>query len=192
MAFPAIQADAMSVTGTPSPEHIVQFYDAESELVECVASYLSTGFAAGERGVAIATHAHLVAIENRLTREGFDMANARHRGIYVPLNAADMLSKFMQNGRPDAARFCERLTAAINPSGSKRPVRAFGEMVAILWSEGNASAALELETMWNELIAREHFQLLCAYPMPRFRRESARPSYAHVCALHSRLIPALA
>lgn len=174
-------------------DHIVHFYDAESELLDGLADYVGGGFKAGDRVIAIATHAHLAALEERLIGDGHDVGAARARGDYLPLNAAETLSRFMVNGRPHPERFRAAMERVLKPAGAKpRARRAFGEMVAILWAEGNAAAAIELETLWNELIAREKFQLLCAYPMPRFRRESARAAYAHVCALHSRLIPALA
>lgn len=180
----------------PAPhvcEHIVQFYDAESELMDALANYVGTGLRVGERAALIATHAHLRAIEKRLAGDGHDVAAARQQGAYLPLNAAETLSRFMVDGRPDAQRFLATLEPVIRPPGGPpRPLRAFGEMVAILWAEGNEGGALELEGLWNELIAREKFQLFCAYPMPRFRRESARPAYERVCALHTRLIPALA
>jgi hypothetical protein len=47
-------------------------------------------------------------------------------------------------------------------------VRAFGEMVTVLWEEGNAVGAVELEMMGTELgreIAKiSRLTLLCAYP----------------------------
>ena len=46
-----------------------------------------------------------------------------------------------------------------------RRVRAFGEMVALLWSEGNQAAAIRLEELWNELALSQTFCLFCAYSM---------------------------
>jgi hypothetical protein len=35
-----------------------------------------------------------------------------------------------------------------------RPVRAFGEMVSLLWDAGLTDVAIEVEAMWNELGAQ--------------------------------------
>ena len=37
-------------------------------------------------------------------------------------------------------------------------------MVALLWHQGNVAAAIELETLWNDLAEDRRFSLLCAYP----------------------------
>jgi hypothetical protein len=36
---------------------------------------------------------------------------------------------------------------------SGRPVRAYGEMVALLWDAGHLDAAIDVELLWNELLA---------------------------------------
>ena len=43
-------------------------------------------------------------------------------------------------------------------------VRAFGEMVALLWHQGNVAGAIALESLWNDLAEQQRFSLLCAYP----------------------------
>jgi hypothetical protein len=43
-------------------------------------------------------------------------------------------------------------------------VRVFGEMVALLWADGDRNGALVLEELWNDLTRRMSFPLLCAYP----------------------------
>ena len=52
-------------------------------------------------------------------------------------------------------------------------LRAYGEMVDVLWRRGEKSAALRLEELWNELQARRSFTLLCAYAMGKFYKEPA-------------------
>lgn len=50
-------------------------------------------------------------------------------------------------------------------------VRAFGEMVALLWAEGNHGGAIRLEELWNDLQNSHSFALFCAYPMNGFGGE---------------------
>src|SRR5207237_5735004 len=69
-------------------------------------------------------------------------------------------------------------------------VRAFGEMVAVLWREERRAAAIRLEQLWNELGARVPFSLLCAYPIHGFRNGDDDGPFLEVCGEHSRVIPA--
>jgi signal transduction histidine kinase len=100
----------------------------------------------------------------------------------------------MLNGWPDAARFAEvvggviaRVKAASGCEGGH--VAAFGEMVALLWTEDKADAAIRLEQLWNELAETESFSLRCAYPMSGFYREEHGDLLLKVCAEHSAVIP---
>ena len=44
-------------------------------------------------------------------------------------------------------------------------VRAFGEMVGLLWVEGDRAAATRLEEYWNDLLRGAACSLFCAYPI---------------------------
>jgi hypothetical protein len=67
--------------------------------------------------------------------------------------------------RPDPAGFWQAVSPVLRQAAKAgRPVRVFGEMVALLWQAGLTDAAVEVEAMWNELGAQYPFSLLCAYP----------------------------
>jgi hypothetical protein len=72
-------------------------------------------------------------------------------------------------------------------SARGRRVRAFGEMVALLWAQGNAAATVRLEYLWNRVCKLERLPLFCAYPKAGFTQE-ASASLAEICAAHSRII----
>ena len=67
-------------------------------------------------------------------------------------------------------------------------VRAFGEMVAILWKRGHAGATVRLEHLWHEFCQTKAFCLFCAYPRAYFM-QSAEESIAEICLAHSRVVP---
>ena len=71
-----------------------------------------------------------------------------------------------------------------------RRVRAFGEMVALLWAQGNQAGAIRLEELWNDLARTHLFSLLCGYPMNAFSRQNDVPPFSEVCTCHSRVLPA--
>ena len=146
-------------------DHIVQFYGQDAELVEKVGDYLLGAVTEGCTAVVIATPGHRRAFAERLADAGVELAAARSRGAYLDLDARDALDRFLVDGRLDGAAF-RRMAGEVMRSAAERgrPVRAYGEMVALLWDSGMVNAAIEVEALWEGL-GREHpFSLFCAYP----------------------------
>jgi hypothetical protein len=106
------------------------------------------------------------------------------------LDAEEMLTKFMGNGWVDDDLFF-RSVADILARATKngRKLRAFGEMVTIMWSKGYYGAAIRLEHLWHRLCAEYSFQLFCAYPKIGFA-ENGSEAIAHICAAHSKILAA--
>lgn len=172
-------------------EHFVQFYEADAVLVEAVADYIGAALGAGEAGIVVATPSHRMDVEARLAARGLDLAAARASGSYVPLDAAETLARFMVDGEPDPDQFVQVVGGIIGRAAEGgRPVRAFGEMVALLAAEGHVEAAIRLEGLWNQLRVHQPFALFCAYPMDRLGGEALAALVGDVCAAHSRVIPA--
>src|SRR5258705_8070147 len=125
-------------TQTGEREHFVQFYEDDAFLEESVAGYIGTGLDRGDGAVVIATREHRISIHKKLKARGIDLAAARAGGQFVALDAADTLAKFMVNGMPDPQRFMQVIGRVVqHVSQGRRRLRAFGEMVAILWAEGH-------------------------------------------------------
>jgi anti-sigma regulatory factor (Ser/Thr protein kinase) len=174
--------------GSADPhDHGVAFYRGEAEVVAEVAAFVAGGLAAGGGAVVVATASHREAIDAALERHGHDAASARADGRYTALDAAETLAEFMSTGGPDAARFEAVIGDVIDGAAADgRPVRVFGEMVALLWDEGNVTGALELESLWNELATGREFSLLCAYPSAALGSASLHDAN-EVCRLHSQV-----
>ena len=176
------------------PSHTVQFYEDDAFLVDKVAQFIGSGLESGNSGVVIATEAHREGIARSLRRRGFDASVTSRKGSYIALDAAATLEQFMVDGRPDKGRFfraIEPLIAQANTAKCVSPrVAVFGEMVALLWTAGNRTAAIELEQFWNELSERASFSLCCGYPMQAFNRAEHRQAFAEICANHVDVIPA--
>jgi anti-sigma regulatory factor (Ser/Thr protein kinase) len=66
-----------------------------------------------------------------------------------------------------------------------RAVRAYGEMVALLWDAGNVLAALELERLWNALRHEVPFSLLCTYPSASVSGPGHVEALQEICHLHT-------
>ncbi|MEO5798258.1 MAG: MEDS domain-containing protein, partial [Gemmatimonadales bacterium] len=145
-------------TASPGSCHIVQLFEDDASLGETVSHFLGAGLAAGEMVLVIATAAHRGAFWRHLTDRTFDLERAQASGLYTELDAGDILAGFMVNGRPDPEKFealVGRRVAALQQARPGVHIRAYGEMVDLLWGDGNPAAALELESLWDELCARQ-------------------------------------
>jgi PAS domain S-box-containing protein len=172
-------------------DHFVQFYKDDGFLVQAVSQYIADGFRGDERALVIATPAHVAAVNASLRAAGLDVAALERTGQYLTRDAADTLAEIMLDGMPDPRRFEKVIGApvAFGTAGHGK-LRAFGEMVALLWSAGNTAAATRLEELWNELGERHVFSLFCAYPMSGFADPKCNRPFLHVCNVHSRVLPA--
>lgn len=65
----------------------------------------------------------------------------------------------------------------------RTPVRAYAEMVDVLWKQGKTEAAVRLEVLWNELASTHVFSLLCGYAIGSFYKQTQQ--YEEVRSLHT-------
>jgi PAS domain S-box-containing protein len=172
-------------------EHFVQFYESEVFLLDSLSEFVGTGLSAGDACIVIATKAHRDSLEERLKAKGLNLAAALTRGEYIALDAVETLATFMVDGSPNSGRFLEVIGGIFTQAGKDRPcIRAFGEMVALLWEEGNQAGAIHLEELWNELARTHSFSLFCAYPMHGFGKAAHSALFSQIGTHHTRVIPA--
>lgn len=182
------------VTKTPqTPEHLlrhsVHFYDRPSSLIDRVCEYVREGLRSGDAAIMICTAEHLASLDACLSARGFDVAALRARGQYVGLDAERVLEQFIVNGRPDRRRFSDIVGGELLRAHATYPrVRAFGEMVALLWAQGRSQAALELEDLWNELLGHHPFSLLCAYSLDVLGKPASLQTVVDIAKLHGKVL----
>lgn len=170
-------------------EHVVQFYDHDGDLARAVGDYLTRGVVGGEVAVVIATEAHRRELEAVMAASGIDTARARRDGTVVWHDARGTLARFMRDGEVDADAFRSvvgNLLREIVETGS--PIRAYGEMVAVLWDDGEVLAAIELEKLWNALARELHFSLWCAYHTQSVAGEEHADALHEVCQQHHAVV----
>ncbi|OBB96494.1 hypothetical protein A5782_05005 [Mycobacterium sp. 852002-40037_SCH5390672] len=161
---------------------MVHVYTDDTHLLETLAGFISHGLSQSESVVVVATAQHLAAISRML-----DPGSRLDAETLVLLDAAEILRKFMREGAPDPAAFEATIGGIVDAAVSGgRPVRVYGEMVAVLWDQGNATGALALEALWNDLAATRQFYLMCAYPSTSFDDGSLQ-ALNSMCQLHSEL-----
>jgi signal transduction histidine kinase/CheY-like chemotaxis protein len=177
---------------TGDQDHAVQFYDGEEFLCEAVARFLGAGLLAGDRLIVFATPMHRQTFAGGLLEKGFDVERARAAGRLIMVDARETLESFMSGGAPDWERFRARVGGLVQCSDTAVAlrVRAYGEMVDLLWRDGNPQAAIRLEEYWNDLGRLHPFSLLCAYVMGNFYKEAHAEEFQRVCATHTQVAPA--
>jgi PAS domain S-box-containing protein len=184
---------AFDLVASPgAPAHLVQFYDDDRALADAVARFVAVGLDAGEPVVLIATESHRDAFTVRLRAAGVDLDDALASGLLVLLDARETLGKFMVDQLPEWSRFQAVVGGALERARAQHDstsVRAFGELVDILWREGYRQAAVLLEEMWNALGKAQSFSILCAYVMGSFYKSSDREAFHQICSAHSHVLP---
>ena len=173
-------------------DHMVQFYDRDDELADGVGPYLAEAIRAGGVTIVIATDAHRQAFAGRLADAGIDpsMAELTATGpALVMLDAGEAADALLVDGRLALHRFDKLIGDLVREAAAGgRPVRAYGEIVAVLWADGHVAAALELETLWNGLGREVDFSLYCAYPRTSIDGEGGVDAFHEVCRLHSGVV----
>ncbi len=184
----AVEAPAYRTT--PPCDHLIQAYTDDAFLARVVGDYIGAGLARRAGVVVIATAEHTRAFTDHLAATGIDVAAAIGAGQLLFLDAERTLALFMVEGRPDRATFSSVVTAALDHvrTAGYGSVRLYGEMVDLLWQE-QFEATLELERLWNEVLADERLSLLCAYRIDALDRH-AKGVLRQVTHCHSRLMPA--
>lgn len=179
-------------TGNLNAGHVVQFYAHEEELSDRVAGYLLGALNRDGVAVVIATQAHRQAFEARLTDAGADLAEAVRSGAYRALEARQVAEAFVRDGRLDRDGFERMVGGLIGQAGRggsrPGPVRAYGEVVSVLWDAGLVSAAVELEQLWDDVVRRRPLSLLCGYPVGSVMRSGHLDAFAEVCRLHHEVV----
>jgi len=180
---------ASALLADPHPcGHIVYPYADRNLLAQAVCLYASAGLRKDEAVILITRQDNYQAITGGLWRQGFDLQALDRSGRLTCMIAEQMLPCFMVDGMPDEKRFkslaeswIKRARASFG-TGLPNIIRAFGEMVCVLWGT-NLSATTRLEEFWGELIKTHSFSLLCSYeltgPAPKALAGELAACHAH-------------
>jgi DcmR-like sensory protein len=177
----------------PDPEdHIVQLYGTDDRLLtRNVARYLAEGLRRGDGLLVIATREHNQAVTQQL-REEPSYAKAVLEGRLVFLDAQATLARLMVADRVDGDLFetvVGEAVRSVQERAGHTGVRAYGEMVGLLWKSGQFSAAVRLEEHWNALLDSSDVSLFCAYPIDVFSEAFTTETVDSVLCAHTHMLP---
>ena len=168
--------------------HAVRFYKDADSLCRLVGGYLAEGFELGQPAIVIATPEHRAGILDELRSRGVDPVALEGPASLVLFDAEEMLDQFMRDGAPDLGQFRGAMAPILRTLSAAHfgtRIRAYGEMVDVLWKQGRTVAATRLEMLWNDLARSHDFALLCGYAMGNFYKGAAVEG---ICAHHSHVV----
>lgn len=128
--------------GVPSANaashHEVGFYSDDRLFIDHLTQFIGSALKGGNAAIAAASESHRAILLPRLQMFGVD--RAVEQGRYLALDAADVLSTFMRDGKPDPALFMSAfgnvIATAIKATKVAHPrVAIFGECVNLLWAK---------------------------------------------------------
>lgn len=174
----------------PSGRHLCQFHRDPEILSRAVALFVGTGLQRGDGVVIVATPEHTDHFLADLAKMELDVTAHQNSGNLVMLDAEATLGQFMHGAMPDWNRFRHTVSLVLEGlTGSGRPTRAYGEMVSLLWQQGNCAAAIRLEEYWNELIRSYPLTLFCGYLLDGLEMDSYQGPLNEIGRTHSDVLP---
>jgi hypothetical protein len=174
----------------PQVDHVVHFYPIANDLIEALARYISAGLILDETCIVIAKPDTFIPLHKKLRAQGIGVDEAISKGQYITYDACELLANFMNKGQPRLDVFLDKIGKVVTyAAGRNKPVRAFGEMVAILLEQRNFTGTLNLEKYWNELALLRDFSLYCAYPQLAFEgNHQMQELFRSICCCHERTV----
>jgi hypothetical protein len=189
-----VYAERRFSLATLAPIHSVHFYDTHQALIDRLRGIVTSGLNSGNAVLIVATENHRTQLVEALEQNGMNVEAAIRDERFIMSDAGETLSMFMVGGFPDPALFVAamgNLLVSTKKSADKaQGLVVFGEMVALLWDEGNQNGAHALERLWNALLNEKAFHLHCAYPRALFAQDEA--GMANICESHSDIVGSLA
>jgi DNA-binding response OmpR family regulator len=169
-------------------QHEVGFYSNDHLFLDHLTQFIGSALKAGNAAIVAATESHRAILLPRLRIYGID--RAIEQGRYLALDAADVLSAFMRDGKPDPALFMRAfgdiIATAVKATRVEHPrVAIFGECVHLLCAEGDAEAAIQMEKLGNQLTKQYDVDILCGYFLGHIQGGIEHNIYPRICAEHS-------
>ena len=173
-------------------EHAVQIYQDDNFFSHAVSHFTIHGLLKNESIIIVATKPHWQNIAGRLQEKGFDVEELRRVGQLTLLDADETLPKFLVRDMPDGKTFkgiARHTIEKARANGRYANVRWWGEMVNVLYVNGNGRGSTRLEELFDEVAHEESIAIFCSFLMDKFDRKVYDGALQNVCRTHAHLIP---
>ena len=155
-------------------DHLAQVYDSDEKLQGAIVSWLAPALADGGGAFMLATRANAAAALERFAGAGPRVREAVSEGRLVILEVEELLERGILGQDAEESKFRAEIEAAVHrmratlPSPD-RPIRAWGELVNVLWQANAREQVARVERCWNRIVSEQGIRLLCSYdarPVP--------------------------
>jgi hypothetical protein len=170
------------------PGHSCQLFDSRDSVAASVARFFLDGLDAGDRLLAVMCPDNWASTVRCLREQGVNLSAVLASGQLTTLDAAAILESFKRGGEIDPQLFDDAIGGRVRQlaAGGQR-LRVYGEMVDVLAMEGDFRASLQLEALWNELLAMVSFELFCGYSSANFGNPRSAEALRLTCGAHAHL-----
>jgi hypothetical protein len=186
-------SDWKRLLADPGPDgHIVQLYQDADFYGEAISHFAAEGLVRGESIILVATQPNWMNISGRLKSKGFDIPALFDRGQLTLLDATETLPKFMVAGAPDGNIFKPLARQTIEKArrgGAFPRVRWWGEMVNVLYVDGNGKGSTKLEEYFDEVAHEETISIFCSFLMDQYDPCIYDGAFGNICRTHGHVIP---
>jgi DNA-binding NarL/FixJ family response regulator len=170
--------------------HEVQFYSDDALLLDTFAHFITVALKSGRAAIVVVTESHRDGLASRLKAQGIDVDAITQQGSYIQLDVNKTVSTFMVNDIPDSTRFFPFVGGLIEAAAKAarqqhHGVVACGECSPLLWADGKAEAAIQVEQLWDEVGKTFGVDILCGYALSSFHGEEDDHVFQSICAEHS-------
>jgi DNA-binding NarL/FixJ family response regulator len=174
-------------TNETTRAHEVEFYSDDEAFVVGFADRIEAALESGNALIVVATESHRKSLLATLQEHGVDINAAIEQGRYLALDVAATLSTFMGGELPDPVRFFRVVddliaAAARSTAGEESRITICGECASILWAQGNADAAIQVEQFCNQITKRYGIDILCGFSLSSFCRDEDKQVFQKICS----------
>lgn len=167
--------------------HFAHFYSSTDTLFGSVAEYLAGGIANREAVLVFSRTQTRGGIRQQLALRGMELDQLQASGQLLWLDADAVLAQLLHEKNISDAAFAEIVEQKIQRMlGRFGAVRTYGEMVDLLWQDGNYKGVLSLERLWDKLVRQYRLSVFCGYQLQEDGGQHA--SFNGMCCSHSHLL----
>lgn len=173
-------------------DHIVQLYQDQDFLNSAVCQFIGAGLLNGDAILLFPTLTHWNDFRERLEADGVDVDAARERGQLTVVDANEVLPRLLRDAMPDSHVFqavIGEIFGQARAGGRYQKMRAWGELVNVLWERGDVAASMNLEDLFDQLNKKIGIAMFCSYLMDNFKGDVHAHMLPRLGTNHSHLIP---
>lgn len=182
----------LEILTNPAPgNHIVKVCHDAVTRAQAVTYFIEKGLSNEEAVIVIARPELRKAVNALMGRWGLNVPLLKEQGKLKFFDAEFLLSNLLVNDEIDLKAFQKFIGVPIQTAKRNYgKVRAFGEMVDVLWKTGREDTALQLEDLWNQLLQSHKFSLLHTYSVENLDPHNYEESLERICKGHTHHISA--